>query len=94
MFPIRIVFLPVMLLLKVISWITKGVALKVSGVLTLFSLLLVILSVYAFCIAIPQAGVVFMIGAILLSPIGIPMFAVLFSFIPETLYDGLKKVIY
>ena len=94
MLPIRIVFLPLMVILKVVSWFTKGVALKVSGVLTLFSLLLVILSVYAFCISIPQAGIVFMVGAILLSPIGIPMIAVVCSFLPGTLYHGLKKLIY
>lgn len=94
MLPLRIVFLPVMLLLKIVSLLTKGVVLKVSGLLTLFSFLLAILSVYAFYISIPQAGIVFIIGAILLSPVGVPMIAVLCSFLPDTLYHGLKKLIY
>ena len=94
MFPLRVLCFPVLILLKVSSWLTKGIVIKASGILTLFGIFLAILSVYAFYISIPQAGVIFLIGAFLLSPIGIPMAAILISLLPETLYHGLKKLIY
>ena len=94
MFPLRVIFLPAMIVLKVVSLLTKGIAVKASGILTLFSVALVILGIYAFWISIPQAGIIFIVGAVLFSPIGIPLVTMIISMFPEMLYHSLKKLIY
>ena len=94
MLPIRILFLPVVLTLKLIFWLCSGLLCMTEWVFGLASGILVVLSILGMIwVSVPQ-GIVILGIAFLVSPYGIPMLAVKLVTLTEVMAEFVWDNIY
>ena len=94
MLPIRILFLPILLFLKLTFWICSGLLCMTEWIFGLASGILVVLSILGMIwISVPQ-GIVMLGISFLVSPYGIPMLAVRLVVLAEVMAEFLRKTVY
>ena len=94
MLPMRILFLPVVLTLKLIFWICTGLLCITEWIFGLASGILVVLSILGMIwVSVPQ-GIVILGIAFLVSPYGIPMLAVKLVTLTEVMAEFVWETVY
>ena len=94
MLPIRILFLPILVALKLTFWICTGLLCMTEWVFGLVSGILFVLSILGMIwISVPQ-GIVMLGIAFLVSPYGIPMLAVKLVVLLEIMAEFLRETVY
>lgn len=94
MLPFRILFLPVVLILKLIFWLCTGLLCMTEWVFGLASGILVVLSILGrIWVSVPQ-GIMMLGIAFLVSPYGIPMLAVKLVTLTEVMAEFVWETVY
>ena len=94
MLPIRILFLPVVLVLKLTFWLCTGLLCMTEWIFGLASGVLVVLSILGMIwVSMPQ-GIVMLVIAFLVSPYGIPMLAVKLVMLTEVMAEFVWETVY
>ena len=94
MLPFRILFLPVVLVLKLTFWLCTGLLCMTEWIFGLASGILVVLSILGMIwVSVPQ-GIVMLGIAFLISPYGIPMLAVKLVTLTEVMAEFVWDKIY
>ena len=94
MLPFRVLFLPVMLVLKLTFWLCTGLLCMAEWIFGLASGILVVLSILGMIwVSVPQ-GIVMLGIAFLVSPYGIPMLAVKLVMLTEVMAEFVWETIY
>ena len=73
---LKIIALPIVLVLTLLTWICFGIVHCTAWVFGLASALLVILGVFSFFTVTHQNGIILLVLAFLVSPVGLPKLAV------------------
>ena len=94
MLPIRILFMPILLFLKLTFWLCTGLLCMAEWIFGLASGILVVLSILGMIwVSVPQ-GIVMLGIAFLVSPYGIPMLAVKLVTLTEVMAEFLWETVY
>ena len=94
MLPFRILFLPVVLVLKLTFWLCAGLLCMAEWIFGLASGILVVLSILGMIwVSVPQ-GIVMLGIAFLISPYGIPMLAAKLVMLTEVMAEFLWETVY
>ena len=94
MLPFRILFLPVVLVLKLTFWLCTGLLCMTEWMFSLASGGLVVLSILGMIwVSVPQ-GIVMLGIAFLVSPYGIPMLAVKLVMLTEVMAEFVWETVY
>ena len=94
MLPIRILFLPILLFLKLTFWICSGLLCMTEWIFGLASGILVVLSILGMIwISVPQ-GIVMLGISFLVSPYGLPMLALKLVMLTEVMAEFLWEKVY
>ena len=94
MLPFRILFLPVVLVLKLTFWLCASLLCMTEWIFGLASGILVVLSILGMIwVSVPQ-GIVMLGIAFLVSPYGIPMLAVKLVTLTEVMAEFLWETVY
>ncbi len=94
MLPIRILFLPVVLTLKLIFWLCAGLLCMAEWIFGLASGILVVLSILGMIWVSVREGIVMLGIAFQVSPYGIPMLAVKLVMLTEVMAEFLWVTVY
>ena len=94
MLPFRILFLPVLLFLKITFWLCSGLLCMTEWIFGLASGILLVLSILGMIWVSVSQGIVMLVLAFLVSPYGIPMFAVKLVGLAEVMAEFLKEKVY
>ena len=90
---LKILVLPVVIVLTLLTWICFGILRCTSWIFGLASIILAILGAFAFIAVAPRDGIIWCVTAFLVSPFGIPMLAVHIVGGLHNLNDALKNFI-
>ena len=94
MLPVRVVCLPILLSLKLLTWLFMAVLCISEWIFNLLATVLLIVGVVGiFLISVPH-GIVMIVIAALISPLGLPMLAVQLVCMMDVVTIFLKKWIY
>lgn len=94
MLPIRILFLSIVLILKLIFWLCAGLLCMAEWIFGLASRILVVLSILGMIwVSVPQ-GIMMLGIAFLVSPYGIPMLEVKLGTLTEVMAEFLQENVY
>ena len=94
MLPVRVVCLPVLLVLKLLSWLGMAVLCMSEWIFSLLATAMFIVGVVGiFLISVPH-GIVMIVIAALISPFGMPMLAVKLVCMLDAVVAFLKRRIY
>ncbi len=92
--PVRILFLPVVLVLKLIFWVCTGLLCMTGWIFAIASGILLVLSILGMIwVSVPQ-GIVMVGVAFLISPYGLPMLAVKIVAMAELLAEFIWETVY
>ena len=94
MLPFRILFLPVVLVLKLTFWLCSGLLCMTEWIFGLASGILLVLSVLGMILVSVPQGIVMLGIAFLVSPYGIPMLAVKLVVLAEVMAEFLRETVY
>lgn len=92
--PLRILFLPVLLVLKILFWVCSGILCMSEWIFSLAGTVLFLLGLYSLIWETNMQGLAIILIALLVSPLGIPMIAMKVVFLLGSIGDKLHEVIY
>lgn len=92
--PFRILFLPVLLVLKILFWVCSGILCMSEWIFSLAGTVLFLLGLYSLIWETNMQGLAIILIALLVSPLGIPMIAMKVVFLLGSIGDKLQEVIY
>ena len=92
--PFRILFLPVLLVLKILFWVCSGILCMSEWIFSLAGTVLFLLGLYSVIFEANMQGLAIILIALLVSPLGIPMIAMKVVFLLGSIGDKLQEVIY
>ena len=92
--PFRILFLPVLLVLKILFWVCSGILCMSEWIFSLAGTVLFLLGLYSVIFESNMQGLAIILIALLVSPLGIPMIAMKVVFLLGSIGDKLQEVIY
>ena len=92
--PFRILFLPVLLVLKILFWVCSGILCMSEWIFSLAGTVLFLLGLYSLIWETNMQGLAIILIALLVSPLGIPMIAMKVVFQLGSIGDKLQEVIY
>ena len=92
--PFRILFLPVLLVLKILFWVCSGILCMSEWIFSLAGTVLLLLGLYSVIFEANMQGLAIILIALLVSPLGIPMIAMKVVFLLGSIGDKLQEVIY
>lgn len=92
--PFRILFLPVLLVLKILFWVCSGIFCMSEWIFSLAGTVLFLLGLYSLIWETNMQGLAIILIALLVSPLGIPMIAMKVVFLLGSIGDKLQEVIY
>ena len=92
--PFRILFLPVLLILKILFWVCSGILCMSEWIFSLAGTVLFLLGLYSVIFEANMQGLAIILIALLVSPLGIPMIAMKVVFLLGSIGDKLQEVIY
>ena len=92
--PLRILFLPVLLVLKILFWVCSGILCMSEWIFSLAGTVLFLLGLYSLIWETNMQGLAIILIALLVSPLGIPMIAMKVVFLLGSIGDKLQEVIY
>ena len=92
--PFRILFLPVLLVLKILFWVCSGILCMSEWIFSLAGTVLFLLGLYLVIFEANMQGLAIILIALLVSPLGIPMIAMKVVFLLGSIGDKLQEVIY
>lgn len=92
--PFRILFLPVLLVLKILFWVCSGILCMSEWIFSLAGTVLFLLGLYSVIFESNMQGLAVILIALLVSPLGIPMIAMKVVFLLGSMGDKLQEVIY
>ena len=92
--PFRILFLPVLLVLKILFWVCSGILCMSEWIFSLAGTVLFLLGLYSVIFEANMQGLAVILIALLVSPLGIPMIAMKVVFLLGSISDKLQEVIY
>lgn len=92
--PFRILFLPVLLVLKILFWVCSGILCMSEWIFSLAGTVLFLLGLYSVIFEANMQGLAIILIALLVSPLGIPMIAMKVVFLLGSMGDKLQEVIY
>ena len=94
MLPVRVVCLPILLALKLLTWFFMAVLCMSEWIFSLVATALFIVGVVGlFLISVPH-GIVMIVIAALISPFGLPMLAVKMVCMLDAVTEKIKKIVY
>lgn len=92
--PVRVVCLPILLALKLLTWLCMAVLCMSEWIFSLLATVLLIVGVVGiFLLSVPH-GIVMIVIAALISPLGLPMLAVKLVCMLDSITIFLKKRVY
>lgn len=94
MLPFRILFLPVLLVLKILFWVCSGILCMSEWIFSFAGTVLFLLGLYSVIFEANMQGLAIILIALLVSPLGIPMIAMKVVFLLGSIGDKLQEVIY
>ena len=94
MLPFRILFLPVVLVLKLTFWLCTGLLCMTEWIFGLASGILFVLSILGMIWVSVQQGIVMIGIAFLISPYGLPMLALKLVMLTEVMAEFLWEKVY
>lgn len=92
--PFRILFLPVLLVVKILFWICSGIFCMSEWIFSFAGTILFLLGLYSVIFESNMQGLAIILIALLVSPLGIPMIAMKVVFLLGSIGDKLQEVIY
>ena len=92
--PFRILFLPVLLVLKILFWVCSGILCMSEWIFSFAGTVLFLLGLYSVIFEANMQGLAIILIALLVSPLGIPMIAMKVVFLLGSIGDKLQEVIY
>ena len=92
--PFRILFLPVLLVLKILFWVCSGILCMSEWIFSLAGTVLFLLGLYSLIWETNMQGLAIILIALIVSPLGIPMIAMKVVFLLGSIGDKLQEVIY
>ena len=92
--PFRILFLPVLLVLKILFCVCSGILCMSEWIFSLTGTVLFLLGLYSIIFEANMQGLAVILIALLVSPLGIPMIAMKAVFLIGSMGDKLQEVIY
>ena len=92
--PFRILFLPILLVLKILFWVCSGILCMSEWIFSLAGTVLFLLGLYSLIWETNMQGLAIILIALLVSPLGIPMIAMKVVFLLGSMGDKLQEVIY
>ena len=92
--PFRILFLPVLLVLKILFWLCSGILCMSEWIFSFTGTVLFLLGLYSLILEANMQGLAIILIALLVSPLGIPMIAMKVVFLLGSIGDKLQEVIY
>lgn len=92
--PFRILFLPILLVLKILFWVCSGILCMSEWIFSLAGTVLFLLGLYSLIWETNMQGLAIILIALLVSPLGIPMIAMKVVFLLGSIGDKLQEVIY
>ena len=92
--PFRILFLPVLLVLKILFWVCSGILCMSEWIFSLAGTVIILLGLYSLILETNMQGLAIILIALLVSPLGIPMIAMKVVFLLGSIGDKLQEVIY
>lgn len=92
--PFRILFLPVLLVLKILFWVCSGILCMSEWIFSFAGTVLFLLGLYSVIFEANMQGLAIILIALLVSPLGIPMIAMKAVFLLGSISDKLQEVIY
>ena len=92
--PFRILFLPVLLVLKILFWVCSGILCMSEWIFSLAGTVLFLLGLYSVIFEANMQGLAVILIALLVSPLGIPMIEMKVVFLLGSIGDKLQEVIY
>ena len=92
--PLRILFLPVLLVLKILFWVCSGILCMSEWIFSLAGTVLFLLGLYSLIWETNMQGLAIILIALIVSPLGIPMIAMKVVFLLGSIGDKLQEVIY
>ena len=92
--PFRILFLPILLVLKILFWVCSGVLCMSEWMFSLAGTVLFLLGLYSVLFEANPQGWVVMGIAFLVSPFGIPMLALKVVLLVGVMGDFIQDVVY
>ena len=92
--PFRILFLPILLVLKILFWVCSGVLCMSEWIFSLAGTVLFLLGLYSVLFEANPQGWVVMGIAFLVSPFGIPMLALKVVLLVGVMGDFIQDVVY
>lgn len=92
--PFRILFLPVLLVLKILFWVCSGILCMSEWIFSLAGTVLFLLGLYSVIFESNMQGLAVILIALFVSPLGIPMIAMKVVFLLNSMGDKLQEVIY
>ena len=94
MLPVRVVCLPILLALKLLTWLCMAVLCMSEWIFSLVATVLLILGgVGIFLLSVPH-GIVMIVIAALISPFGLPMLAVKLVCMLDSVTEEIKRIVY
>ena len=92
--PLRILFLPILLALKILFWVSTGVLCMSEWIFSLVGTVLFLLGGYALIFDGNMQGLAVILIAFLVSPFGLPMLAMKLVFLHGSAGDKIQEIIY
>ena len=92
--PFRILFLPILLVLKILFWVCSGVLCMSEWIFSLAGTVLFLLGLYSVLFEADPQGWVVMGIAFLVSPFGIPMLALKVVLLVGVMGDFIQEKVY
>ena len=92
--PFRILFLPILLVLKILFWVCSGVLCMSEWIFSLTGTVLLLLGLYSVIFESNPQGWAVMGIAFLVSPFGIPMLALKVVLLVGSMGDFIQDVVY
>lgn len=91
--PFRILFLPILLMLKILFWVCSGILCLSEWMFSLAGTVLLLLGLYSLIFEANMQGLAVILIAFLVSPFGIPMLAMKLVFLLGSAGDKIQKIV-
>ena len=92
--PFRILFLPLLLILKILFWVCSGILCLSEWIFSLAGTVLLLLGLYSLIFEANIQGLAIIFIAFLVSPFGLPMLALKLVFLLGSAGDMIQEIIY
>ena len=92
--PVRVVCLPILLVLKLLTWLCMAVLCMSEWIFSLLATALLVVGVVGIFLISAQHGIVMIVIAALISPLGLPMLAVKLVCMLDSVTEEIKRIVY